>query len=398
MKKVVRRTLGILVSTFALLETVLQVGSVDEGYRILFADMISIEKPYTIEHWQQTYANYHNEDFWKVDSIYGGYDAQLGWNIFPNRATANGLYKSNNHGLRDNDDCAIAKDSSVFRIGVFGDSFTHGNDVKNNEAWPHLLDSILRAKGVNVEVLNFGVMSYGIDQAYLKYKEHGYKFNCDLVVFGFQAENIFRSQNAFRPNYIPQAGIPLSKPVATLTGDELQWHNIPTMHPKMLLDSVVKDFKNSSLAQFEYYDDHRLVSTSIIDKFYAILAIKSIIKRISGGAKNRTNIAEAQKAWDVSQEIIKQFKIQAEANGSEFMVVQLPNRSDLEEYKSKGELHYEALLNNLKNTFGLLRSDQMLTGQETDKVIAQHYTPLGNSLLAAYFADAIFENYAARPR
>ena len=47
----------------------------------------------------------------------------------------------------------------------FGNSMTHGDEVKDDEAWLHLLSEQL---GCNVQ--NFGIGGYGLDQAALRYE------------------------------------------------------------------------------------------------------------------------------------------------------------------------------------------------------------------------------------
>src|SRR5690348_10974780 len=48
---------------------------------------------------------------------------------------------------------------------AFGDSMTYGAEVKDDEAWVHLLSELL---GCNIR--NFGVGGYGLDQAALRYE------------------------------------------------------------------------------------------------------------------------------------------------------------------------------------------------------------------------------------
>jgi len=59
---------------------------------------------------------------------------------------------------------------------AFGDSFTHGDEVRDNEAWPFRLSELL-----GCEVENFGVGGYGQDQAYLKYLKYRPKGQVVLV-------------------------------------------------------------------------------------------------------------------------------------------------------------------------------------------------------------------------
>ena len=55
------------------------------------------------------------------------------------------------------------------RIAAFGDSFTHGDEVPNEDTWQEIL---MRAHP-DVEAMNFGVGAYGLDQAFLHYQRDG---------------------------------------------------------------------------------------------------------------------------------------------------------------------------------------------------------------------------------
>ena len=68
----------------------------------------------------------------------------------------------NSKGLRDRE-FDYKKEKDTYRIGVFGDSFTFGEGVQNNETYPKLLENLLTADqqlsvlGKKIEVLNFGI-------------------------------------------------------------------------------------------------------------------------------------------------------------------------------------------------------------------------------------------------
>ncbi len=77
------------------------------------------------------------------------------------------------------------KSESIIRIGLFGDSFTFGDEVKDFADYPsHLKSFFSKSKIGNVEILNFGIGGYGFTQAYNMWKLVGQKYNLDVVVFG----------------------------------------------------------------------------------------------------------------------------------------------------------------------------------------------------------------------
>ena len=81
-----------------------------------------------------------------------------------------------------------------------------------------------------LEVLNFGVKGFGTDQAFLRYKKDGIKYNSHIVLIGFMSENIFRNVNVFRPFYLKNTKFPLTKPRFILEKNKLVLLNNPTQN------------------------------------------------------------------------------------------------------------------------------------------------------------------------
>lgn len=104
--------------------------------------------------------------------------------------------KINSRGLRDRE-FELSKPSGAFRIGVFGDSFTFGEGVQNEEAYPKILEKILKRdmlliqSQTNVEVINFGLGKTGTSQQLALYRQKGTKYDLDCVILGFLNGNDF---------------------------------------------------------------------------------------------------------------------------------------------------------------------------------------------------------------
>ncbi len=148
-------------------------------------------------------------------SEYGSQSPALGWSIRPGGQI--GPYRANAQGLRASREWALRPPASVVRIATFGDSFTHGNDVSNAETW----QEVLMARDPRLEVLNFGVGAFGLDQALLRYQLEGAAYEPRNVLIGFMTENLFRHVNVYRPFYRPDSGPPLAKPRYVLEQDRL---------------------------------------------------------------------------------------------------------------------------------------------------------------------------------
>jgi hypothetical protein len=152
------------------------------------------------------------------------YSSGLGWTIKPGGSS--GLYSANAQGLRGNREVSVQPASKIVRIGTFGDSFTHCDQVGNDDTWQAQMQRL----EPGLEVLNFGVPGYGLDQAYLRYLQESRRFTFHVVLIGFMTENIFRHVNVFRPFYLPSTGFPLAKPRFIVKDGEL------TLLPNPLAD------------------------------------------------------------------------------------------------------------------------------------------------------------------
>lgn len=94
--------------------------------------------------------------------------------------------QSNNCGFRASRDYVPKKAAGIKRVLVFGDSNVFGNGVSNDQRFPDILETILPG----VEVYNFALEGFAVDQQYLCYQEFGVQFEHDLVIVAPAIETI----------------------------------------------------------------------------------------------------------------------------------------------------------------------------------------------------------------
>ena len=82
----------------------------------------------------------------------------------------------------------------VYKMKVFGDSFAYGSEVGDHETFEYFIE-----EKTGEECLNFGVGSFGTDQALLKYKDNAIKTKYTFLCI--MAENIGRCMNIWRGFY-----------------------------------------------------------------------------------------------------------------------------------------------------------------------------------------------------
>ena len=100
-----------------------------------------------------------------ADSRYITFSPRLGWTIQKNGRS--NLYQANSKGFRSSKEYDKEPPTGIRRIATFGDSFVHCQNVSNNATWQVAMES----SSSNLEVLNFGISGFGLDQAYLRYLE-----------------------------------------------------------------------------------------------------------------------------------------------------------------------------------------------------------------------------------
>ena len=96
-------------------------------------------------------------------------------------------YRTNTHGMRDRERTR-AKPENTRRLAILGDSITFGYWVDQQDVYPQKLESLIAARNTgpsDLEVLNFGVSGYNIDQEIATLEQKTLAFDPDVIVFGF---------------------------------------------------------------------------------------------------------------------------------------------------------------------------------------------------------------------
>ena len=152
------------------------------------------------------------------------------------------LIRTNNIGFRCEHDFQKEKSADVFRILLFGDSFTAGDAVSNKKRYGDVLETLLP----NIEIYNFGLPGTGTDQHYLTYKEIAKDFEHDLVIIGAQVENIRRVVAHHRLSQTAEGeNILLAKPYFDLNKNgELELKNIPVPKEPLKPEDLPEDERN----------------------------------------------------------------------------------------------------------------------------------------------------------
>ncbi len=317
---------------------------------------------------------------------YSMYHPLLGWAPRPGSVSDNGLYRSNSAGLRSPREFELTPSAGVLRIALFGDSYTHGDEVSYQQSWAARLEASLAEAGIAAEVLNFGVGGYGMDQAYLRWRIEGAQYRPDAVVFGFAPRNMARNLNVFRCIVSHYSNIPFSKPRFVLEGQELRLVNSPTLPLEELVPTLA-DFQHSPLREYEFFyaeDDYA-------EHWWLKSELLSVLSKEVRGLGKKP-IA----CWSIDQQpakltiaIVAAFAAEVSASGARFHVAHLPSKIDLRTYGASGRFCYDDLLRHFDAHYPLVRAESYFTDPDVDRYFSGHYSAEGNELVATAVAERI---------
>lgn len=323
----------------------------------------------------------------KAPDPYTRFDPLLGWSIIPGGASADGLYRANAAGFRAGREYDPAPPPGVIRVAAFGDSYTHGAEVRNNEVWTQALES----GRPDLEVLNFGVNGYGADQALLRFRRDGAKFNPDVVLIGYMIENITRHVNLYRPANAHETASVAVKPRFRLsTSGALEFIPCPAASLPELKSAVESGSLLATILRDDYW-----VARAPAAYTGSPLFISSLGRLIYGAYENAGRDPRGlyenvrSEPFQVTRALLTQFHHEAISSGAEHAVVLIfPDVGAVYDYIDTGSAYWSSLSDALQNA-GVPAFD--LTPTVAAGVaqfglprffVGNHYSPLGNAVIA----------------
>ena len=292
------------------------------------------------------------------------YSSSLGWVPREGSFTSpSGGRFYNNKGARVAHSSDRTEDKAaldVFRIVLIGDSFTHGDDIPFCDSIGALLQLKLDEQSEAYEVINLAVSGYGMDQALIRLQEEGLALAPDLVIFGYQPENIGRNLNLHRGFLWWKSQLPFSKPRFRLVKSRLEPVNWPTRSIDSLNASFNTGWDEDFLAD-EYFYDERLYASTVVrrsrllglmEKAWSVLRgveWHAVVDQSPEGNPGRLALAIMAAMHDGSK-----------ASGANFLVVYLPRVTDITTAAGGGRHDHERLLNAISSRFELVNPEAAL--------------------------------------
>ena len=309
-------------------------------------------------------------------------DERLGWAINPGRRTADGLYFSSAEGLRSPEPGVAFRDRRArHRVALVGDSFTFGLEVSYEQTWGYRLE---RALGGDVQVLNFGVDGYGVDQAYLRYARDVRPWRPDVVIFGLITHDLFRSLAVYSFVSFPGWPFPFAKPRFVAEGDRLALLNVPLPSPRAILAAR----SIGELPFVEYDRGYRAEDWAWhpLDRSYLYRFFASEYRGWSGPDAKGSD----ERVVALNRAILRAFIRDVRADGSIPVVVYFPSRLDFRIRDRKPA--WQSLAQTMLREAGIAHTDltACLAGVDPAARFGPgHYAPAGNAAVAACLRDEV---------
>jgi hypothetical protein len=254
-------------------------------------------------------------------------DDRVGLRLRPNaegwfRSEGDAFVKINGAGFRDRER-SLKKPSDTFRIIVLGDSMIEALQVDFEKTFTALLEQQLNAcrafGNKKVEVLNFGVSSYGTAQELLLYRHIGSKYSPDLVLVAFFAGNDVRNNSrSLEPDSV--------RPFFTMEGDKLAEdrsfaESAEFRRRTNLLRTVLERLRVSRTLQAAYYIKDGLEARGAASRAHATGPGGEA--GIDDAVYSDPRTSEWRDAWALTERLFAQLRDEVQASGAKPVILSL---------------------------------------------------------------------------
>jgi hypothetical protein len=329
------------------------------------------------------------------------FDPELGWDYPPNieyEDIDGTLYRHGPSGER-----ITCTSFGTTAISTYGDSFTYGSEVRDEDTWQTFL-----AKRLGTNVVNFGVGGYGTDQAYLKYDLQG-RPGVRIAMLCLWPENINRVVNIYRPFYQHGDTLTLTKPRFIRDG---QGFNLVPNPLRKVRDTA--KLSNQSfirqLGQLDYWYqlDQRLPSLSFPFCLSLFHWRKPVFEQLGLSAAGLLplhshpvypwNLFDEPEAFSILCHVTDRFARTARSRGTDPVIVILPHKDTIREVMDYGEGRFARYLVYLKQSqYPFIDVVQAMADMHPNQTQLNawyqgHATREGNRIIAEVIATHLARN------
>ena len=321
-------------------------------------------------------------------------DPRLGWTY--RAGFASPTDHINGQGVRALQEYARTAAANTLRVAAFGDSFVYGNEVADADAWC----SVLESGTSDLEVLNYGVGGYGLDQAYLRYRREGMALHPHVVLIGFTPDDLRRVVNVYR-RFVSTQEWPLTKPRFVLQDDgALVLIPNPLATRADYARLMAEPASVRALGAQDQWYDAAIYDNALYDAAATVRVGHAVWRRVhrrwfDGNRLMRGELFnERSTAFRLQVAILRAFSDAVRADAAIPVVLMLPNRSSVEQVLRGSPAEYAPLSDALGRE-GIVVWDGMhafhgISGP-VDSLFAPggHYSPAGNRAIARWLAGPL---------
>ncbi len=279
-------------------------------------------------------------------------------------------------------------ESNAVRLAAFGDSFTFGGDVADRDAYPEAFARLDQG----IDVANYGVPAYGLDQAFLRYLKERRAARPQVVIIGYMSENICRNVGVFRPFYNPKTVFPLAKPRYLLGGHGLRLLRNPLPTPESYRRLLANPA--ASLAELGRHDAYyRTRSHSRPwDRSATVRLVKLAAAQLP--PTSRDGCYGAGEAFSITTRLFSLFYETVLRDGAQPVILIFPAREEVASWRSDRRKRYAPLLSFLGGKgYRVVDAMEVFDGAgrnlSIDEIIPAHLSPLANTLVAEHLRQRL---------
>jgi hypothetical protein len=325
------------------------------------------------------------------------FDAELGWCRRPHERgseetdAGTTTYRTDERGRRHNP----GFEDQPARVACFGDSFVFCRLVDDDQTWPHLL-----ALRMGLNVANYGVGNYGLDQALLRLERELPTLESSVVVMGVVPETIARVHSYWK-HYFEYGNVLAFKPRFTLGPDGLR------LHPSAIRSAA--DYRTyadelPAIRRLDPFYESKFRRDTLFFPYTATIARRArrhvpLLAHVLRGDRRRAfdvvlrdnarwtaRLYADREATDLLVALAERFAAVCRSAGKHPVLLVIPQPADLRR-RDRGGAH-EAVVRRLRTTLpvvdvtGRFRADPDRHGLFTYGRLGPHCSPRGNAVVA----------------
>ena len=249
----------------------------------------------------------------------------------------------NRNGFRDTCDFAYEKPEGRRRVLVLGDSYTIGYEVHQEEAYPSILESYLRRRGFDVEVLNAGMSGSSTAEELVFLEQEGVRYRPDVVVVGFYKNDL--EDNIKAGLYRVDAG--------ELTLNRTEY--IPAIRIRNRLNAFPP---YRWLSQHSYLHNYL---NNVATNYFKKKVLKEGLVAISDGSEGGTADVE-EYMTELGRAVIEKIYEVAHTHGADVILLEIPSREYTRSFPWRGDSDLGTLADVYVEAVPLLSEYEGLTG------------------------------------